>query len=69
MKMDLPITSIAFSTDYKHIVTSTFDAQATLWDIKTGEIVQKLNGHNPGSIITSLAVSDECLPELKSDEC
>ncbi len=30
--------------------------------------MQKLEGHNKGSIITSLAVSDECLPET-FDEC
>lgn len=39
-----------------------------MWDIKTGEIIRKLEGHDSGSIITSLAVS-ECSLEDVNDEC
>lgn len=39
-----------------------------MWDIKTGEIIRKLEGHDKGSIITSIAVS-ECLPEDVNVKC
>lgn len=68
MKVDGAVTSIAFSTDRKQIVSSTFDDQATLWDVETGAIVRTFNAHDKGSIITSLSVSD-FVPKDNSDEC
>ncbi|EKM58765.1 uncharacterized protein PHACADRAFT_248841 [Phanerochaete carnosa HHB-10118-sp] len=39
------IWSIAFSPDSKHLVSGSADAAAIVWDIKTGDVVHRLEGH------------------------
>jgi len=66
------ITSVAFSNDEKQIVTSSLDNKAVLWDIDTGKRVQVYDGHDRGSIVTSVAVSQckiDDMKEVQESEC
>lgn len=52
-----PVTSVAFSIDETEVITASMGNIATLWDIKTGQVIRHFDGHKKGSIITSLAAN------------
>ncbi|MBA2307642.1 hypothetical protein H0W26_05935, partial [Candidatus Dependentiae bacterium] len=54
----LPITSVAFSLDDKHILTGSY-GEIFLWDVKTGRLVMKVEGM-VDTHISALACSPRC---------
>lgn len=63
---------MAFSNDEKQIITSSLDNKAVLWDIETGKRMQVYGGHERGSIVTSVAVSQckiDDMKEVQESEC
>lgn len=39
------IGGLAFSPDGRHLASANYDFSATLWDVRTGRLVQRLQGH------------------------
>jgi WD40 repeat protein len=51
------ISSVAFSSDLKRLVTAAQDGTAKIWDIQTGRILYSLEGHTSG--INSAVISPD----------
>ncbi|CAD8098321.1 unnamed protein product [Paramecium primaurelia] len=41
-----PIASLCFSPDCKTLASGSYDGLISLWDVKTGQYIAKLNGHS-----------------------
>ncbi|MDQ5845901.1 MAG: caspase family protein [Acidobacteriota bacterium] len=51
------VNSVAFSPDGKALVSGSYDATVTLWDVASGSVLRNFNGHT--SSVTSVAFSSD----------
>lgn len=50
------VWDVVFSADSQYLVSASSDQSAKLWDLKTGEVVRNLTGHNLA--VTCVALND-----------
>ena len=43
---ELPLTNCAFNKNGSKFITGSYDRTCIIWDTNTGELLQKLHGHN-----------------------
>ena len=55
VKLPSPVLSVAFSPDGNTLASGDYDKNVTLWDVKTGQPINKLSGHS--DIVRTLAFS------------
>lgn len=54
------VQAVAITPDSQKIASGSFDGQIKIWNLKTGELIQALNGHSQaGEIISSIAISSD----------
>lgn len=53
----MPIRSLTFSPDCRHLITASDDCHVKIYDVPTGELISTLSGH--GSWVLNVAFSPD----------